>query len=775
MKMKWISTLSALAIVGTGCIAAVPAIINNQSNVSTQETDANQIVETNNIKHSKNVQLVNEVDQIVVEDVLSNSASSAAIVNNNGKQEIYVWGENKYGQLGLGDVNIRHTPTLLDSSKLGNYLSVKEIIFGTHHNMTIIVNTSIGERIYVCGANNLGQLGIGNKTHQLSPVLFDTSQFGEYVNIKEIHFDSANKDATFNSYAILSTSKDGDKIFVWGSNDKGQLGLGDTGTVVRPTLFDTTQFGSYKNIRKFVIGYVSYAIIEVRGYIEKLFTWGDGSLGQMGLGSLVGSNAPVELKSTIFNEAIIKSVESTNYNMFMVLTRKGVDELYAWGSNNMNQIGNGKIDTQLTPYKIPQSDLGGAAQINDINISNSVAVQVRTNGIDSTYVWGYNHVGQLGLGDTISRAKPTLFDTSKFTNFIEIYDWSFNSKYKYSDSVFAYVKTTDGDKLFTWGNNKEGQLGQNSNIDQSSPKWVPNITNYPIKKFNTNMDNAITLTMDVNGTSRYFTTGKNTVGNLGTGDTNNVRSFTWILPIRYTKPQVNEYYPSNLTSSQALDLINHNNVLDKNKLADYVDLSTFPADATLSVDPLTTTSDYENGILNLGIKTDKHDQLMVKNTTVAPETFNVKIDGFTKATSIDTNPVVTIQRYADNNTIDTIYDHIVDSNDLVVNRELLEYYFNLSSIPPTSILHLYRTSFGNNMEATFKFTSSQVYDSKGMVANQEYTNPDLLLKLNSTSPEIVQAENADNLGLIISLSVVGALLLISLIVITVMLMKRKHY
>lgn len=775
MKMKWISTLSALAIVGTGCIAAVPAIINNQSNVSTQENDANQIVETNNIKHSKNVQVVNAVDQIVVEDVLSNNASSAAIVNNNGKQEIYVWGENKYGQLGLGDVNIRHTPTLLDSSKLGNYLSVKEIIFGTHYNMTIIVNTSIGEQIYVCGANNSGQLGTGNKIHQLSPFLFDTSQFGEYVNIKEIHFDSANEEVTYNSYAILSTSKGVDKIFVWGSNDKGQLGLGDTGNAVRPMLFDTTQFGSYKNIKKFVIGYVSYAVIQVDNHTEKLFTWGDGSFGQLGLGSPVGSYTPLQLTSPIFNEALIKTVESTNYNMFMVLTRKGVDELYAWGINNMNQIGNGQTNTQLTPYRIPQSDLGGATQITDINFKNSVAVQVWANGIDKTYVWGNNEVGQLGLGDTITKAKPTLFDTSKFTNFIEIYDWSFNSKYKRSDSVFAYVKTTTGDKLFTWGNNKEGQLGHGTNANHSSPILVPNITRYPIKKFNTNMDNAMSLTLDVGGKSEFYTTGKNTVGNLGTGDTNDVNSFTQILPTRYTKPQANEYYPSNLTSSQALDLINHNNVLDKNKLADYVDLSTFPTNATLSVDPLTTTSDYENGILNLGIKTDQHNQLMVKNTTVAPKTFNVKIGGFTKATSIDTNPVVTIQRYADNNTIDTIYDHIVDSNDLVVNRELLEYYFNLSSIPPTSILHLDRTSFGNNMEAMFKFTSSQVYDSKGMVVNQEYTKPDLLLKLNSISPEVVQAENADNLGLIISLSVVGALLLISLIVITVMLIKRKHY
>lgn len=778
MKMKWISTLSALAIVGTGCIAAVPAIINNQSNVSTQETDANQIVETNNIKHSKNVQVVNAVEEIVIEDIITRNMMSSAIVNNNGKQELYVWGSNAFGQLGLGDKLSRNNPILLESSKLGNYTSIKDFRIGDDNSAMIIVDTPIGEQIYVWGENSYGQLGLGHNSEELSPVLFDTTQFKDFTKIKHIEFGSTtNSDSSYNSYAILIDNNGNDKIYVWGHNLLGSLGLGDKTNRFLPTLFDTTQFGSYKNIKSLIISETSYAIIETDANVEKLFLWGRNNEGQCATGVIGNLLTPKQLISPIFDNAKIKFLVNGYLSFLMVLTKDGMDQLYSWGYNYYGQIGDGTTTNRLTVYKIPQSLFGGASEITKINSNLTTIVEVKLNGITKNYIWGENTRGSLGLGDNTQRNTPVLFDNSRLGNFIDIYDWSFDlSKYSNMLNHFAYVKTLTGDKLYTWGSNDFGQLGLGHTTSKNVPTEVTsiNLLNAEIKDFSS-WPASLILTLNRNGKTESYATGHNEKGQLGLGHNNNISIFTPVLPTRNTNPQQKEYHPTNLSSSQALDLINHNNILNKTEINNYVDLSAFPATATITIDPSKTTSDYENGILNLGIKTDQYYNVMQNAQVNTPKTFNVKIDGFRKVTSIQNNPVVTIQRYADDSNIDTIYEHIVNNSSEVIDRELLEYYFNLSSIPPHAVLHLYRTSFGNNMEAMFKFTSNQVYDSKGMVVNQEYTKPDLLLKLNSTSPEVVQAENADSLGLIISLSVVGALLLISLIVITVMLMKRKHY
>lgn len=769
MKMKWISTMSALAIVGTGCLAAIPTIINNQSNVSTQKTDANQIVETNNIKHSKNVQVVNAVDKIVVESVNHSNQSSAAIVNNNGKQEIYVWGNNYLGGLGLGDQINRPNPTLLDSTKLGNYTSIKKLTVSPYaHNMVAIVNTVHGEQIYVWGNNNSGELGIPNN-FQLSPILFDTSRFGEYTEIKKIHFsDSGIGLISNNSFAIVSTPQGVDKIYVWGYNKHGQLGLGDKEPRLTPTLFNTSVFGAHEKIEEFMIGSTSYAIIRVDNYTQKLFLWGINSSGQCATNNTEPVLSPRQLISTIFDDAKIKIVKINDFSIYMVLIKNGVDELYSWGLNNAGQVGNGGFKNQTSPYRIPQSSLGGATQILDINNGLGTAVRVMSNGLPKVYVWGFNAYGQLGLGDDENKTTPVLFNITKLGNALEIYEWSFDStKHFYSTSAFAYVRTASGDRLFTWGNNQQGQLGLGDEISKTNPSQVNiDLSTSRLTNFNKNMESSLTFSIEKNGESKIHTSGFNGNGNLGTGDLVNQSLFTPILPTRRTNPQAKMYYPTNLTSSQALDQFNHNNVLDKVKLSDYVDISTFPTTATLSIDPATTISDYENGILNLGIKTTHHNELLIKNTTTStPKTFNVVIDGFEKAKDINTNPVVAISRYADANSIDSIYEHIVDSDGKVINRPLLEYYFDLSSIPPNAVLHLYRTSFGNNLEATFTFTSSEVYDNRGMILNQEYTKTDLVLSL------IDQTDWA----LIISLSVVGGALLISIITIIIMLVKKYHH
>ena len=74
------------------------------------------------------------------------------ILNDNN--EVFVCGNNSVGQLGLGDYNRRNIYTKLEH----NFGKIKNIFCCGFHN--IILNEN--NELYVCGNNEYGQLGLGD-------------------------------------------------------------------------------------------------------------------------------------------------------------------------------------------------------------------------------------------------------------------------------------------------------------------------------------------------------------------------------------------------------------------------------------------------------------------------------------------------------------------------------------------------------------------------------------------------------------------------------------
>jgi alpha-tubulin suppressor-like RCC1 family protein len=78
---------------------------------------------------------------------------------------IYMWGGNYFGQLGLGDQNIRSRPTRVNTFR--DNVKVESIDFGAFH---CVCASSEGE-VYSWGFNNMGQLGNGTCLNQMQPKL----------------------------------------------------------------------------------------------------------------------------------------------------------------------------------------------------------------------------------------------------------------------------------------------------------------------------------------------------------------------------------------------------------------------------------------------------------------------------------------------------------------------------------------------------------------------------------------------------------------------------
>ena len=122
---------------------------------------------------------------------------SSAITNSG---ELYMWGDNQYGQLGNGTTKISLSPIKIMNNIKSVYLS---------YGKSVAAISNLGE-LYMWGRNNCGQIGNGTcTTSSPSPIkIMD--------NIKSVSLG-------YNHTVAVTNSGD---LYTWGYNDNGQLGDG---------------------------------------------------------------------------------------------------------------------------------------------------------------------------------------------------------------------------------------------------------------------------------------------------------------------------------------------------------------------------------------------------------------------------------------------------------------------------------------------------------------------------------------------------------------------
>ncbi|XP_070789239.1 RCC1 and BTB domain-containing protein 2 isoform X2 [Pituophis catenifer annectens] len=119
---------------------------------------------------------------------------SMAVIENG---EVYVWGYNGNGQLGLGNGGNQPTPCRIAALQ---GIHVQRIACGYAHTLVL---TDEGH-IYAWGANSYGQLGTGNRSNQLHPVLVT------------IHQDRIVEIAACHSSHTSAAKTQGDDVYMWG-------------------------------------------------------------------------------------------------------------------------------------------------------------------------------------------------------------------------------------------------------------------------------------------------------------------------------------------------------------------------------------------------------------------------------------------------------------------------------------------------------------------------------------------------------------------------------
>ena len=139
------------------------------------------------------------------------------------------WGDNKKGQLGLGNFSGWVSPGPISRIKF------QMVSPGHDHSLGIDLNGTC----WAWGSNFCGQLGVRTSERSVNSPIIVTSN----VKFKSV------KAGFYTSFALTSDGL----VYTWGLNDQGQLGLGHCSPVVLPTIIPqfTVGFVKLKSSRGF--------------------------------------------------------------------------------------------------------------------------------------------------------------------------------------------------------------------------------------------------------------------------------------------------------------------------------------------------------------------------------------------------------------------------------------------------------------------------------------------------------------------------------------------
>lgn len=177
---------------------------------------------------------------------------------------LYAWGMNSDGQLGINSINNSSTPVLVISAA---NTSIGDFSLGRNH-MAFIFNMNgvEGSAIMAVGKNHTGQIGDGTVTSRSTPTLV----VGLPLNKKWVQISCS--DAT--TYALA----DDGELYGWGWNGGGKLPSVAQAAVSRPVLLNNPSNWNVK-IRAINSG-TDFGIAEDTD--GKIWTFGSNNVGQLG-------------------------------------------------------------------------------------------------------------------------------------------------------------------------------------------------------------------------------------------------------------------------------------------------------------------------------------------------------------------------------------------------------------------------------------------------------------------------------------------------------------
>jgi len=170
--------------------------------------------------------------------------------------------------------------------------------------------------------------------------------------------------------------------------------------------------------------------------------------------------------------------------------------VWAWGLNDRGQLGDGTYDSRTEPTQVVNLD---SVQLVSAGTHHSLAL-----GVDGiVWAWGCNQAGELGNGEPGSGSfSKTPVRTANLADIVAV-----------SAGEHHSLALERGGKVWAWGMNSRGQLGDGTTTNRSTPIWVQGLNNVVAIA----AGYEYSLAMEDDGT--VWAWGLNNYGQLGDGTT----------------------------------------------------------------------------------------------------------------------------------------------------------------------------------------------------------------------------------------------------------------
>ena len=436
-----------------------------------------KVPETGNITWSSSNEQVAKVDKNGVVTAKTEGQTTITAV------------DSKYGYIASSVVYV--------TRNIENAITVPQVAQGLNYTVVLKADGTV----WATGANEVGQCGIGTTEANIDELKqVKLSDGTSLTNVVKIASGLSHN---------LALTKDG-KVYVWGSNAYGQLGINSTVNSKYAVLM-LNEIGTeeIQNIVDIAAGRSYSVIVKSNG---DTYAVGHNVYGQLGNGAKTNTSILSKVKEV---QNVIQ-VAAGQYHTTML---RADGTVWSVGRNYNGELGLNSNSSSSTgsdqgvsyARQVKNSENNGVLK----NISQ-IAVggyhNVALTNSKQVYTWGYGKDGQLGLNSTVSYALPQiLLDNTDGTNGV-------GNIAKIGTSERSTFVVTDNNEVLATGENSNYQLAQNNNTDLLK---ITNLYNQDGENYINNIINVISSSSNTNNTAvikadgTVWVSGLNAYGQVG--------------------------------------------------------------------------------------------------------------------------------------------------------------------------------------------------------------------------------------------------------------------
>ncbi|XP_068449209.1 E3 ubiquitin-protein ligase HERC2 isoform X1 [Clinocottus analis] len=392
-------------------------------------------------------------------------------------------------------------------SSLNNLVELKTInINPTDSSVLVLSDCTEYHRYIEVSIKQCRSSGIDCKIHGLGIVGRIRAEDEDLATVPFLASDNEEEDEDKTATGSLSRKKSSGlessatirtKVFVWGLNDKDQLG-GLKGSKIKVPSFSETL--SALNVVQVAGGSKSLFAVTVEG---KIYACGEATNGRLGLG-LSSGTIPMPRQITALSNYVVKKVAvHSGGRHAMALTVDG--KVFSWGEGDDGKLGH---FSRMNCDKPRLIEALKTKRIRDIACGSSHSAAITSSG--ELYSWGLGEYGRLGHGDNTTQLRPKLVKVLLGHRVIQVACGSRDAQ---------TLALTDEGLVFSWGDGDFGKLGRGGSEGCNIPQNIERLNGQAVCQIECGAQFSLALTKS----GVVWTWGKGDYFRLGHGTDVHVR------------------------------------------------------------------------------------------------------------------------------------------------------------------------------------------------------------------------------------------------------------